>query len=300
MANHRKKEYIEKLAHALVLNPVGERHLAMFSAYLDESGKGHDKTFLAIGGLVSSALQWGKLERDWNQWLLRLHGIPVDELGRPKPFHMSDFVVGNWPTPHYPWPTDKHKDQFLDGLVKIICKRVKCRVYTVVYLKAYHAVFAKDKKKQHPWVLCALGCASRISKWAERHNHDPIPFIFERGGEGWARAYESYCRMEKAGVIGRTKIGSWTMGDKHITGLQATDLWTWELGNHFRSQMGGGHPEIRPSLIKLIHQVEDGSGLILETINLQRMVDDLNNQTSTVEVFPFCAASLPKIILEAL
>src|ERR1700733_11915335 len=178
-----KKTYIETLAHALVLNPAVERHLAMFSAYLDESGKGHDRKFLAVAGLVSSELQWGRMEREWNAALLRLPGIPTDDEGRPEPFHMTDFVVGNWPTKRYRWTSEKRKGQFLDELVNIICKRVKLRVYTVVYLNHYHTIFPKDPHKKYPWVLSALGCASRISKWGEKHNHDSIPFIFEGGGE---------------------------------------------------------------------------------------------------------------------
>jgi hypothetical protein len=300
MATRRKKECIERLAEALILNPVGERHLAMFSAYLDESGQGVERqSFLAVGGLVSSALQWGRLQKDWTKHLLTVPNIPLDESGRPLPFHMTDFETGNWPVSGYRWPNEKRKVKFLDGLIQIICERVKLRVYTIVYLGHYHILFPKDRRKKIPWVLSALGCASRISKWAEQRPCDPVPFIFERGGEGWGIAYDSYCRMERLGHLGKTKIGSWTMEDKYTTGLQAADLWSWELRKHFTSQMGE-YPGLRPSLEKLIYGVSDGAGFILDGHALQSMIDDFKQGTSTVEICKFCPNSLPKLNREAL
>lgn len=268
----------------------------MFSAYLDESGNGVERdSFLAVGGLVSSPLQWGRLQNDWTEHLLQLPGMPRDEKIRPVPFHMTDFESGNWPIFNYGWQSEKSKSRFLNGLISIMCKRVKLRVFTVIVLEHYHTLFPRDRRKRMPWVISALGCSSRISKWAEKKEHDPIPFVFEQGGEGWGAAYENYCRLKKLGRIGKTKIGTWSMGDKHIAGLQAADLWAWELRQHFRCQLPGGNCGLRPSLEKLIYGVPDGAGFVLDGSNLKHLVDDLRTGTSTVEIFPFSPESLPSL-----
>ncbi|HEX4593479.1 MAG TPA: DUF3800 domain-containing protein [Bryobacteraceae bacterium] len=261
----RRKQYIEKLAEVLILNPAGERRLAMFSAYLDESGKGHERdSFLAVGGLVSSSLQWGRLQSEWVDHLKRLPRMPLDEQGRPRPFHMTDFESGHWPIRNYQWRSEKAKARFLDGLLDIMRYRVKLRVFTVIWLGHYHKLFPGDKKFKFPWVMSALGCASRIAKWGEQKAQDPIPFIFERGGEGWSIALENHRRLEEKGQLGKTKIGSWTLDDKQLAGLQAADLWAWELRHHFQAQLPERQPYIlRPSLEKLMIGVPDGSGFVI-------------------------------------
>lgn len=300
----RRKPYIELLSEALILNPRGERHLAMFSvsAYLDESGKGNErKSFLAVGGLVSSALQWGRLESEWIAHLSRVPGMPFDEQRRPQPFHMTDFEAGNWPTKHYRWRSEKTKTKFLHGLVDIMRHRVKLRVFTVIWLHHYHQLFPGDHKFRLPWAMCALGCASRIAKWGERKMSDPIPFIFERGGEGWGLAYDNICDLEKRGRLKGTTIGTWSYDSKHVTGLQAADLWAWELRHHFHAQLPTEPPyELRRSLEKLIYGVPDGMGFLMGGLELQDMVHDLENGTSTVQPVSFCPSALPQLIPEAL
>lgn len=182
----RKRHRIERLAEVLLPSASGERYLAMLSAYLDESGKGNErKRFLAVGCLVSSALQWVRLEKDWNACLLAVPGMPILDGEPVVPFHMTDFEVGKWPMEGYQWPSPQKKDAFLNRLVAIICNRVRLRVYTAVYLEHYHLLFPGDKKYETPWVLSALGCAHHVSKWAIDKTKDNVPFIFEAGGEGW-------------------------------------------------------------------------------------------------------------------
>jgi hypothetical protein len=165
----------------------------MFTAYLDESGKGNERnSFIAVGGLVSSSLQWGRLQSDWTSHLLGLPGMPVDEVGRPVPFHMNAFESRYWPTDKYQWRSENARARFLNGLIEIMRHRIKLRVFTAVWLPHYHMLFSKDRRYKLPWVMAALGCASRVSKWAEQTHHDAIPFIFERGGEEWGIALENH------------------------------------------------------------------------------------------------------------
>jgi hypothetical protein len=118
--------------------------------------------------------------------------------------------------------------------------------------------------------------------------------IFEVGGEGWNIAYENYCWLEELDRLGKTKIGPWTRKDKHTAGLQAADLWSWELRRHFVSQMDR-YPGLRPSLEKLICGVPDGAGFILDGGSLQSIMQDLKHGTSTVDVHEFSPESLPKL-----
>jgi hypothetical protein len=298
----RRREYIERLAVALILNPVSERHLAMFSAYLDESGKGNERnSFIAIGGLVSSALQWGRLQGDWVAHLKRVPGMPLDEHDRPVPFHMTDFEADNWPIKAYSWSSERTKRNFLHGLIDIMRHRVKLRVFTVIWLHHYHAVFGKDKRFKLPWAMCSLGCTSRIAKWGEVNHYDPIPFIFEGGGEGWGIAYDNIRSLAKEGRLKETAIGTWTFADKHVAGLQAADLWAWELRNHFQAQLPekGGY-FLRDSLNKLIYGVPDGKGFVVGGYELDALMKDLEHGTSTIQPVPFAPDGLPGLIPEAL
>lgn len=274
----------------------------MFSAYLDESGKGVErKSFLAVGGLVSSALQWGRLQSEWTDHLLRVPKMPLDEGGRPVPFHMTDFESGNWPTTSYQWPSAKAQIRFLHGLIDIMRYRIKLRVFTVIYLKHYHLMFSRDKRHKIPWVMCALGCASRISKWGEQKATDPIPFIFERGGEGWGRALENLDSLKNSGRLGKTKIGNWSLDDKHIAGLQAADLWAWELRHHFQAQLPELAPyELRTSLEKLMYGIPDGAGFVIGGADLQVLMEDLRLGTSTIKPVTFAPEGFPKLEVEAL
>lgn len=272
------------------------------SAYLDESGKGNERqSFLAVGGLVSSALQWERLQTEWIEHLKQLDGMPLDDQGRPKPFHMSDFEVGNWPVKRYRWPSEKRRLGFLNGLIDIMRHRVKLRVFTVIWLNHYHRLFALDEKFKLPWAMCALGCASRIAKWGEGKVSDPIPFIFEKGGEGWGLARDNIYGLEKSGRLNGTRIGSWADMDKYETGLQAADLWSWELRHHFQAQLPHQPPyRLRDSLVKLIYGVPDGLGFCMGGLELQTLMDDLEHGTSTVQPVNFGRLGLPQLIPEAL
>jgi hypothetical protein len=274
----------------------------MFSAYFDESGKGVERnSFLAVGGLVSSALQWGRLQGEWDERLLHVPDMPIDEQGRPVPFHMNKFEAGNWSTSGYRFRSEVSKRRLLDDLLAIMRHRVKLRVFTVVWLGHYRTLFSRDKKFKMPWVFCTLGCASRIAHWAEKHCTDPVPFIFERGGEGWGIAYENYCGLKKEGKLGKTKIGNWTFDNKHIAGLQATDLWAWELRHHFQAQLPERQPYIlRPSLLKIIDGVPDGLGFSIGGMELQTLMEDLERGTKRVRAIPSRRTSLPMVISDAL
>ncbi|MBZ5728241.1 MAG: DUF3800 domain-containing protein [Acidobacteriia bacterium] len=300
----RRKQYVELLAEALILNPTAERHLAMFSAYLDESGKGNErKNFIAVGGLVSSSLQWGRLQNDWTKHLLRVPGIPLDGQGKPIPFHMADFESRNWPTKRYLWRSERTRSRFLHGLIDIMCHRVKLRVFTVIWLAQYHTLFPKDRRYKLPWVLCALGCASRISKWAEQRpsRDDPVPFIFEQGGEGWGIAHDAYRELKQKGKLGKMRIGTWAEDDKHIAGLQAADLWAWELRHHFEAQLPYNPPYVlRGSLEKLMLGVPDGAGFAIGGAEVQILMEDLRLGTSRTQPVTFRSDGLPRLIHGAL
>jgi hypothetical protein len=272
----------------------------MFSAYLDESGKGGErKSFIAVGGLVSSALQWERFQVEWTDQLRRVPDMPLDEQNRPVPFHMNKFESGHWPERGYRWRSEKTKTRFLSDLLDIIRRRVKLRVFTAVQLGDYHQLFPKDEKFKHPWVLCAIGCASCISKWAEREGHDAVPFIFEKGGEGWGIAMDNHRDLEKRGRRRKTKIGSWTTDDRHVAGLQAADLWAWELRHHFQAQLSDRPYSLRASLKKMLG-VPDGSGFVLRAVDLNVLVEDLRLGTSTIQPVTFCRKGILKINTEAL
>jgi hypothetical protein len=274
----------------------------MFSAYLDESGNGHERdSFLAVGGLVSSALQWGRLQSEWVDHLKRVPHMPLDEKGRPVPFHMTDFESGNWPVKSYQWRSETSKIRFLHGLLDIMRQRVKLRVFTVIWLRHYHTLFPRDKRFKLPWVMSALGCASRIAKWGEKRAQDPIPFIFERGGEGWPIALENHRLLERQGKLGKTKIGCWTLDDKHIAGLQAADLWAWELRYHFQAQLPARQPyDLRVSLEKLMIGIPDGAGFVIGGIELMTLMEDLQYGTNRIQPVTFCASGLPQLEPEGL
>lgn len=178
---------------------------------------------------------------------------------------------------------------------------MKLRVFTVIWLKHYHAIFAKDKRYRLPWTMSALGCASRVSKWAEHKNYpDPIPFVFERGGEGWGLALENHRELEESGRLGKTKIGQWALDDKHVAGLQAADLWAWELRHHFQGQLPSNRPYMLRESLEKVMTVPDGWGFTIGGCELETMMEDLRVGASNVRPVSFCRTGLPMLIPEAL
>ena len=96
-------------------------------------------------------------------------------------------------------------------------------------------------------------------------------------------------------------MGSWTFDDKHIAGLQAADLWAWELRNHFQAQVPERQPySLRPSLLKIIDGVPDGLGFSIGGLELQTLMEDLERGSKRVPAIPFRRNSLPMVIPEAL
>jgi hypothetical protein len=139
--------------------------MALFSAYLDESGHVDDSDFVVVGGCIAHVNQWAYLEREWSNALLRSNPLKPE-------FHYADCTDEN----------------LRFHLATIIVRRVEKAVAIAIPVKKYKAAnkqYALAECLGYPYPLAAWMCLAELNSWAAlNHGVDhPIEYVFEDGAK---------------------------------------------------------------------------------------------------------------------
>jgi hypothetical protein len=120
---------IEHLARSLWLGRFKwTNQMAMYTAYLDDSGHPDSGKYLVVAGAIADIRQWVHLEREWLEVLEPL-GTEV--------FHATDFADRR---PPYDRLGESEREKFLMSLVYIIRRRVERTISGAVNLEHHRAI----------------------------------------------------------------------------------------------------------------------------------------------------------------
>jgi hypothetical protein len=202
----------EHLARSILLGRFDwSSHVAMYSAYFDESGHPDDSPRVIVAGCIADIRQWVHFEREWKEILTPL-GIEV--------FHAADFDRRK---PPFDLP-DTKASELLERLVGIIVRRVEKTVACAVPMLDYKAMNERYLLAEYfgfPYPCAARSCLAFVEAWANQHSfpyHDILCF-FEDGAKH---------KGQLEWMAERDGFPSPTFKKKsEVTPLQAGDLLAW-------------------------------------------------------------------------
>jgi hypothetical protein len=236
----------------------------MLSAYFDESGTHQDSPVCVVAGLVASPKQWMRFTPAWQKIL--------DDFDIPE-FHMKHFAhsVG----PFRGWDQDR-RDKLMRRLIPLIQRVASYRVWTAIVMEDYRGVFEDD---DHLFSLCAFGCASRL-KWLarQRGDHFYIPYMFEHGGTGSSRAFQSFNNLLARGRADFYRMGPLSVGERRKSlPLQAADLHAYEVFKYFADQLSRSQRGVRKSYQELM-RIPEAGGYLMTWDKLRALLKGIKEQ----------------------
>jgi hypothetical protein len=150
--------------------------MSVFQAFFDAGGDPNDARIrvLSMAGWVAPENRWRQLERAWIQ-VCKREGV--------NGLHMREFAHSTGEYAH--WKGDEQRRaRFLGDLAKVIHTYTNRDFSQTFFLDGYRAVDAQfefHERVGHPYALCALRCISQVRDWMNKHPHDDIMFVFEKG-----------------------------------------------------------------------------------------------------------------------
>jgi hypothetical protein len=166
--------------HHMLVSCYGSRwrdvHLAMFTAYIDDSGSDPKQAVANATTLIIPAARIVALEREWE-------GLKLKE-GFSE-FHTSPFVARNPKSDFANWDTAKHERVF--RRVRDICKKYTVQAMSfTVYKKDYDEIVPKSFREDcgtfhYTWAIRQL--LSHTEQWRRQHQAPPLEYVFSWMGE---------------------------------------------------------------------------------------------------------------------
>lgn len=231
------------------------RLMAVFGAFVDDSGSHAQSPLMILAGLVASHEDWKRFSDEWYQALTS--GKPL------KPFNGSVYFKSTEAeglTKCFDGFTREEADEKVDLLTDITLKYSLYGMLSAVrwsdFVGIVQAGVPRPKGRlhhyfQHPYYLCFHDIVSSIFTQQVSLNHnDEIDFAFDKQGKLLTRCMAQYEKLrpnflpEFAAIAGQVIPGD----DKVLLPLQAADLLAWQSRNRSWPHTG----RITPSAVKLI------------------------------------------------
>ncbi|HKF53191.1 MAG TPA: DUF3800 domain-containing protein [Candidatus Acidoferrales bacterium] len=211
-------------------NPKFLPGLTRYISFVDEAGHAEDpkQHFLCLAGLLAKEAAWRKLEIEWVE--------ACADAGLVKPFHMKHLAG---PRGEFKgWPEAK-RQALLGPLVKAIEDAGVIPIGSVVSLDWYrslsptHQVEVKD-----PHFLAFQALTYQIAAAASiQLEMGPVTMVYAHHPEhsnGLANTHDLWDAVRKYNPIVGFFMQSYVPGEPaEQPGLQAADLWAYELRHHF-------------------------------------------------------------------
>jgi hypothetical protein len=222
--------------------------MAMFSAYLDESGHVDDSEFLVVGGCIAHVDQWVHLESEWSNALLRSNPLKPD-------FHYVN--CGD--------------EDLRFRLAQILVRRVEKAVAIAIPIQKYKAAnkrYALAECIGYPYPLAAWMCLAELNSWAALNygvDH-PVEYVFEDGAKHKGQLEWLAVRDQCAPPIFKRK--------KDCRTLQVGDFIAGEVYRSLRKSTVFGNLAHTPILEKLdeLEHVWGGIDLLVDDPDLAATV----------------------------
>lgn len=226
-----------------------------YTGYFDESGTDVNSRVIVVGGYVSPAQDWRRLEIKWHKILNR--AIPKE----PRYYHTTD-AQANPPRGIYRGWSREKADRMTDRLIPLLKDHVRwglaiclLREDWLSVLEIAKRVFPKPKEvDKFPYIvlskMCIEGLVSILGDKLPRE--EKIGFVFERNNLSGVlvKGYEileknpKYARRFRGFYIGQHK--------EDFPGLQAADLFVWHYRRFAEHKVGYRSGEISDATKKVL------------------------------------------------
>lgn len=242
----------------------GEKCLAVFAYYADESGTHAGSAACAVAAYLSHPDAWLAFEAHWKQ-CLKDFSIPQ--------FHMSEFE--NRQGPFVGWEQAKRID-LIDRLVTIINTFTAGGVAFAVDMRQFNeewvpSLTAQEREVADPYLVCALALLGEHAYWMEqldKHERSPAAFVFELNGKSAGRLMKFFGDVVKHGQA--TNVPSITHASRvDFVPLQAADILAYESYKALVNRCdGSGRPQR-----KLLTRLRENNRIMGNVITLDILKD---------------------------
>jgi hypothetical protein len=219
--------------------------MAVFEAYFDESER-PGGTF-CVAGYVFTPKQAEKFSTEWRRLMAPYW-----------PFHMKELAHGR---DHLERPTkfetisQEQRDRLLQRAVDLINRRITLSISISCNAEDVRRLNLGLRNFTHAYSLCCYAAMNLLAQWIERRGlDDRVAYVFEAGHRfqaeadrllrpaGMHPALSEQARYESHAFVRK----------EHSAGLQAADLYAWELGKFLDETVGRQIRPPRASLKALI------------------------------------------------
>jgi hypothetical protein len=202
------------------------RFLAVFIAYMDESGTHNQSEFASLAGYVNHSIGWTQVERTWKAVLSQYH---VDE------FHMTDFEnrYGEFDWRNY-WflPDQELRHPFMRDIIRALDPPKHLRVGCTISLRDYREIIPECFHKEYnPYYFLFAKCIEQLWRvsFLAIPPDEQLAFVFDEklGFEG--RSTAIFYALRDHQFPYSDKMGSVQFASsKKFVPLQAADLVAFE------------------------------------------------------------------------
>jgi hypothetical protein len=216
---------------SLATNPSYLPGLPKYVSFIDEAGHAKDpsQNYLCLAGLLASEVAWKRFNDDWQ------NACRAEGLGEP--FHMMDLAARK--KQFKGWSDEKRK-QLLSKLISAIDQVGAIPIGSVVCFRGSNALppdVCKGFKDPHFLAFQTLSYQIAVAASIARREPGPATMVFARHPEhsaGLANTARLWEAVRKHNPMVRLFMESYVCGQpQNYPGLQAADLWAYELRHHF-------------------------------------------------------------------
>jgi hypothetical protein len=212
-------------------NPKYLPGLTRYISFVDEAGHAMDpnQRFLCLAGLLARETAWRELEIEWAD--------TCAEAGLTKAFHMMHLAARKREFKH--WPESK-RQALLSRLLKAIENAGAIPIGNVVSLDWYRSLSATGQMRfKDPHFLAFQNLTCQIAAAAGiQSDTGPVTMVYAHHPEhsrGLANAHDLWDAVRKYNPMVGFFMESYVPGlPTDQPGLQAADLWAYELRHHFQ------------------------------------------------------------------
>jgi len=205
----------------------------MARAYADETGdyQDPDSRFVGIVGIVASAQKWEAFDAE-RRHVCRDEAIEL-------PFHSVDFANRRKQFGDKRWSEDHHRRRLMMRLTAAIAKTEGFPVGAIVPKADFDSLpqLLRERTRDDPYFFAFQRVTREMTMAAGlmAYPPDPVSMTFARKDKYVGKAKECWNAIKLHHPLGGVLMGDFSVGEQSDdTPLQAADLWSYELGRHFR------------------------------------------------------------------
>jgi hypothetical protein len=212
-------------------NPSYLSGLTKYVSFVDEAGHARDPNqhYLCLAGLLATETAWTTFEVEWRD--------VCTAASLQKPFHMKDFAAQR--KEFRGWPEEKRRE-LLNQLMSAIVRAGAIPIGSVVSLDGYRALPSEDKARfKDPHFLAFQTLTYQIAAGAGISlQPGPATMVYAHHPEhsdGLGNTRQLWESVRKFNPIIWQFMESYVCSEQtDQPGLQAADLWAYELRHHFQ------------------------------------------------------------------